>query len=41
MRAKVSTNAYFIINNTRRKKVNSVNGSKEFEILLLVKVLIA
>lgn len=41
MRAKVSTNAYYIINNTTRKKVNSVNGSIEFEILLLVKVLIA
>lgn len=40
MRAKVSTNAYYIINNTTRKKVNSVNGSNEFEILLLVKVLI-
>lgn len=41
MRAKVSTTAYYIINNTTRKKVNSVNGSNEFEILLLVKVLIA
>lgn len=40
-RAKVSTNVYYFINNTTRKKVNSMNGSNEFEILLLVQGLIA